>query len=422
MENDTELWERLKIDASAYARLTEVFEVLCSRSVLADAFRPSGMGVFDESLKRIHGARIREMADSQAAGKKIVGNFSPFFPEEIVLACGGIPVGLPSGSSIDPGEWGGVPPGLCQPTASLLSFEKARLSPHMAAADLVVGDTSCSDRMLALQSLGDRVPAYLMDVSGARSERSAGRLAEEYGRFLAEMERLAGRAVAVGGLKSAIRLVNRRESALRNLDALRGRNPSPISGLDSLKVHQTACFEDAGRHAANVEALCDELGSAGEGRGPRGFHARPRLVVSGSPLPVPGWKAYHILEGRGAVVVGEDCYTGSARLAGPVDDSADTVLGLLGAMAAIRADIDYPGYAPASERLDRLIAKARTSGADGAVLIVLEGCLAQEFFAREAAARLKRENLPALVVRTHHGHADMEDLRVQTDTFVEMLR
>ena len=62
--------------------------------------RPKSTSYLDFVATNIHSGRIKEMLDKKEAGEatKIVGSFCVYVPEEIVLACDGIPVGLCSGA------------------------------------------------------------------------------------------------------------------------------------------------------------------------------------------------------------------------------------------------------------------------------------------------------------------------------------
>ena len=53
---------------------------------LAQKNRPEGMGYFDFVMSEVHGLRIKELLDEKKAGRKIIGTFCVFVPEEIVLA------------------------------------------------------------------------------------------------------------------------------------------------------------------------------------------------------------------------------------------------------------------------------------------------------------------------------------------------
>ena len=48
--------------------------------------RPAGLGYFDFVISEVHGLRIKELVDRKKAGKKIIGAFCLYVPEELVYA------------------------------------------------------------------------------------------------------------------------------------------------------------------------------------------------------------------------------------------------------------------------------------------------------------------------------------------------
>jgi benzoyl-CoA reductase/2-hydroxyglutaryl-CoA dehydratase subunit BcrC/BadD/HgdB len=53
---------------------------------VAQKNRPQGMGYFDLVMSEVHGLRIKKLLDDKSAGRKIIGSYCVFVPEEIVLA------------------------------------------------------------------------------------------------------------------------------------------------------------------------------------------------------------------------------------------------------------------------------------------------------------------------------------------------
>ncbi len=94
------MWEKLNLDLEAHAGLLEVLGKFYGDIYMSQQGRLRGMEYLDFVLSEVHGLRIKELQDAKALGKKIVGTFCVFVPEEIVLAAGGIQVGLCAGAEI----------------------------------------------------------------------------------------------------------------------------------------------------------------------------------------------------------------------------------------------------------------------------------------------------------------------------------
>ena len=59
--------------------------------------RPKKMDYFDFVVSEVHGLRIKELNDLRAQGKKVVGAFCIYAPEEIAYAADATMVGLCGG-------------------------------------------------------------------------------------------------------------------------------------------------------------------------------------------------------------------------------------------------------------------------------------------------------------------------------------
>ena len=84
-----QMWEKLNLDVDAHAGLLEVLGKFLGDIYLSQQGRLQGMEYLDFVLSEVHGLRIKELQEAKAEGKKVVGTFCVFVPEEIVLAAGG---------------------------------------------------------------------------------------------------------------------------------------------------------------------------------------------------------------------------------------------------------------------------------------------------------------------------------------------
>ncbi|MFV9645027.1 MAG: 2-hydroxyacyl-CoA dehydratase, partial [Desulfobacterales bacterium] len=97
-EDYTSMWESLGLDLVAHDALLEVLGKGYQDIYLAQKNRPEGMGYFDFVMSEVHGLRIKELMDEKVAGRKVIGSFCVFVPEEIVRAADATLVGLCTGA------------------------------------------------------------------------------------------------------------------------------------------------------------------------------------------------------------------------------------------------------------------------------------------------------------------------------------
>ena len=95
-----EMWEKLNLDLQAHEGLLAVLGKFYGDIYLSQDKRLKGMEYLDFVLSEVHGLRIKELQEAKAQGRKIVGTFCVFVPEEIVLAADAVCVGLCAGAEI----------------------------------------------------------------------------------------------------------------------------------------------------------------------------------------------------------------------------------------------------------------------------------------------------------------------------------
>ncbi len=134
------MWADLGLDLAAHDQLLAVLGRAYQDIVMAQGGRPDAMGYFDFVMGEVHGLRIRELLDAKAAGRKVVGAWCVFVPEEIVLAADGICVGLCAGADVALDEVEKLlPRNTCALIKSSLGFKLGKVCPYVESVDLLVG-------------------------------------------------------------------------------------------------------------------------------------------------------------------------------------------------------------------------------------------------------------------------------------------
>ena len=179
-------------------------------------------------------------------------------------------------------------------------------------------------------------------------------------------------------LKAAIHAVNEKRRALQRLAATRAADPAPISGLDSLLTVQAAFMDDTPRLTGAINEMaaeCEQRVEAGEGVAPKGTK---RILYTGTPMAVPNWKLFNLIEKAGGVVVGEESCTGSRYYKDLVDESGETVDEMLDAIAERYFKINCAVFTPNDQRMKDIVQMAKDLHADGIVDVALQFCTLYE--------------------------------------------
>src|SRR5690554_685301 len=92
------MWNELGLNLEAHDELLGVLSQSYSDIFMKQKNRPEGMAYFDFVMSEVHGLRIKELMDAKREGRKIIGTYCTFVPEELVIAVDGVMVGLCAGA------------------------------------------------------------------------------------------------------------------------------------------------------------------------------------------------------------------------------------------------------------------------------------------------------------------------------------
>jgi benzoyl-CoA reductase/2-hydroxyglutaryl-CoA dehydratase subunit BcrC/BadD/HgdB len=418
------MWTKLGLDLEAHDALLGVLGPLYAQTFLGQKNRPDGMKYFDFVMSEVHGLRIQELMDAKDQGRKVFGSFCVFVPEEIVLAVDGILVGLCAGAEFAPEAAEKLlPRNTCALIKGAFGFALARVCPYLAAADVVVGENTCDGKKKSYEIFRDLVSdLYVMDLPQQKSEAGRALLLSEYKKFATRVEEVSGKKLTVENLKRGISLVNAKRGAMHRLSRLRAADPAPISGLDALLANQVFFYDDPVRFTASVNAICDELeqriakneGVAGEGA--------PRILVSGCPMAVPNWKLPSIIEGAGAVIVGEESCVGERGTQHLTNDKGSTVDELIDGIVDRYFRIDCAVFTPNPSRLEHIVSMAREYKADGVIHYNLQFCGPYQVESGPVEKALEAGGIPTLRIDTDYSQEDIGQIRTRVEAFVERVR
>ena len=418
------MWTELGLDLNAHDALLDILGKAYRDIYLSQKDRPETMGYFDFVMREVHGLRIKELLDEKADGRKIIGAYCVFVPEEIVLAANATLVGLCSGADFATQEVEKLlPRNTCALIKSAFGFKLGKVCPYLESADLVVGENTCDGKKKAYETLGRLTDnLYVMDLPQVKSEEGRTLLLAEYNRFRTVVEERTGVHLTADLLKQAIRTVNAKRSAIQRLSALRKADPAPISGLDALLANQVFFYDNPARFTESVNKICDELEQRVELRQGVFPTGTPRILVSGCPQAVPNWKLPFIVETSGAVIVGEESCVGERGTRHLTDDSGKTVEEMLEAIVDRYFQVDCAIFTPNPQRLAHIEEMAAAYKADGVIHYGLQFCQPYLMESMPVEKALEDKGIPCLRIETDYSMEDAGQLKTRIEAFIEQLR
>ncbi|MEA1934626.1 MAG: double-cubane-cluster-containing anaerobic reductase [Thermodesulfobacteriota bacterium] len=423
-EDYRNMWKNLGMDLGAHDALLEVLGKGYQDIYLAQKDRPDGMGYFDFVMSEVHGLRIKELLDEKEAGRKVIGAFCVFVPEEIVRAADATIVGLCAGADFAMDEVEKLlPRNTCSLIKSAFGFKLGKVCPFVEASDMIVGENTCDGKKKSHEILKDLVPNfYVMDLPQMKSEEGKALLRAEYQRFKDAVEKLTGVSIDASRLRKGIEIVNNKRRAMHRLSELRKADPAPISGLDALLANQVFFYDDVPRFTESVNKICDELENRiviNRGVFPKGT---PRILISGCPMAVPNWKLPWIIETSGAVIVGEESCVGERGTRNLTDDTGETVEELMDAIADRHFKVDCAIFTPNPDRLNHIREMVDAYGADGVIHYGLQFCQPYLTEAMGVEKVLEADNIPILRIDTDYSMEDVGQLKTRVEAFIELLQ
>ncbi len=418
------MWSELGLDLEAHDGLLGVLGKAYQDIYLSQENRPEGMSYFDFVMSEVHGLRIKELLDEKAAGRKIIGSYCVFVPEEIVLAAGATLVGLCSGADFDTeGVEKLLPRNTCALIKSSFGFKLGKVCPYLESADMVVGENTCDGKKKAYESLSELVNnLYVMDLPQVKSQNGKALLKAEYTRFKAAAEELTGVKITEESLKEAIRTVNAKRAAVHRLSSLRMADPAPISGLDALLANQVYFYDNPARFTENLNSICSELEARIQEKEGVFPAKTPRILISGCPQAVPNWKLPMIVETSGAVIVGEESCVGERGVRNLTSETGTTVEEMMDAIVERYFKIDCAIFTPNPERLEHIQQMVADYKADGVIHYGLQFCQPYLMESIPVEKALEQKNIPCLRIETDYGMEDVGQLKTRVEAFVEQLR
>jgi benzoyl-CoA reductase/2-hydroxyglutaryl-CoA dehydratase subunit BcrC/BadD/HgdB len=378
---------------------------------------PSALAFFKEAYPD----RDEQLRRSRSLGKKVVGTFCLYVPDEIIFASGADRVILCGGrSNTIPVAEEYLPRNVCPLIKSSFgaivdSTTTGKLAcPHNRLVDAVVAEATCDGKKKMYEILRDYIPTYVLDLP----QKPDGQQAKDF--FVAElrrfgefMEELTGNKIIGDALRREICSGNETRRLLHHLYELRRQDPSPILGSDVIGVLQKQYFLPPEEFRGGLRALCGELDGVKQAESNRG----PRIMISGCPMAAGNMKVPRIIEARGGSIVVEESCTGTRSFWDLVDESKDP----WEALGERYLKIPCSCMTPNQGRIDRILELAERFRVDGVVYYTLQSCHGYNIERYRVGKALKQANIPMLAIESDYGDSDIEQIGIRVEAFIEML-
>jgi benzoyl-CoA reductase/2-hydroxyglutaryl-CoA dehydratase subunit BcrC/BadD/HgdB len=380
--------------------------------------RAEKMTYFDSVIPNASAA-IKSVRDQ---GKKFVGFYCVFAPQELIVAAGAVPVTLCATKEepIADGEKY-LPRNFCPLIKSSYGFAITEKCAFFNNSEFIIGETTCDGKKKMFELMETFKPVIVLEVpQSAKGEAQKAYWRSEVARCKIEIEKRLGVSITDEKMKAAIKELNEQRALMRELAHLNTAIPAPLSGLDLLKVMWARNFTfDRTAFNQQLRDLITELKAMmvkGEGAMPK---TAKRIIVTGVPTGVGAEKVLKIIEESGAAIVYIENCSGMkqylhdvATTGSPIDAIADKYL-----------ETPCSCMSPNTGRLELLAKLAKEYHADGVIDITWVGCHTYNVESRILKDYLaKHGDVPLLQIETDYSQGDAGQIKTRVEAFLEMIK
>lgn len=351
------------------------------------------------------------------AGRKAVGYFSSYVPEELLIASGVLPVRMlsnPDSDAVSEADrhmqrWA---------CAYVRGCFDQGLKGYYAPLDGVVFPRTCESLsygydvwcynvaipwtfFLAVPTVVDTEAAEEFFMDGLRE-------------LLTSLGHLTGKVATNEDLLEAIETCNQSRRLLRELYEMRRAVPSPVAGSASLAAVLSGMVLPRDEHNQLLTELLRSL--KGESHTNDAGGGGPRLVISGGNLDNPAF--LRLVEEQGAEVVCEDISTTTRHFwdlvkldNNPLQNIARRYL----------SKIPDASKHPSDRRIEHLMALVNDYRADGVIYWIRLGCESHAIEYPYIRDRLEEKRIPVLYLELEHRLMSPRQTANRIAAFVEML-
>ncbi len=363
-----------------------------------------------EEISTHPGRAVRKQMEK--TGKKAVGCFPYYTPEEIIYAAGMLPVGM----------WGGQSE-IKQADTYLQSFccsiMRENLEQGMSGVydmlSAVIIPTYCDTLKCVCENWKVAVPQIktIPMVYPQNRATSAGvaYMTDEYRRVIKELEAMTGAEITETELLKSIALYEGYRRTIRKFVAISGHYPKTLNARVRHAVIKAGFFCDKKNYSTMIGELLSELKKV-----PSEKSEGIRVVLTGI-LAEPD-ALLDLFDENGVTIVADDLAQESRQFRTSVD-MGENALEMLAYRYAIQECSLL--YDEAKRRGTLLKDLVKDNRADGVVIVMMKFCDPEEFDYPIYKKELEEEGIPMLYLEIEQKMDSVEQLRTRIQAFTEMV-
>ncbi|SMH38962.1 2-hydroxyacyl-CoA dehydratase subunit D [Azospirillum agricola] len=351
--------------------------------------------------------------------RPVIGSFPMNFPGELAHAAGALPVILQEAQDAITFGHGVLFPFYCGYTRSVVDQAAKN---DLDFLDAIMFGDHCVQLLGAADAVRQLLPntrvIFFQLISSMCDPWTLGRSRESFETLKAELEDFVGRPVEDAALHASVRLFNRNRQLIRRLYEMRVSGAVALTATQMQAVVKSSMIMDKAEHTALLESLLEQVERNPE-PSPQGI----RLHLSGHFCQAPKREILDMIEGCGAIVVGDDLYHGFRYISTDVRPDGDPIDALAEWYLArntgvpcptrVQNNVDWDGY---------LLNAIEREKAQGMIVLMAKFCEPHMYYYPEVKEAFERRGVPHLLIETEHEAMAIESLKTRVETFLEIVK
>jgi len=352
-------------------------------------------------------------------GRKALGYFPVYFPEELAHALGMLPVNLLGASGRLPLDiaTAHTQSFVCSITKSVFQLDAQNLlEPFEALIFSNICDVARNLSGIMLRNFGDKHHIdYIHYPINNVSESAVDYLEAEYRRVAAGLEKVAGKKLDEAEIEEAIPLYNMKRKAMWRLLELKRDRPWLLPYHEYYMAIRAGEFMPVEKYLELVDQFTGEV----ESRDLRPAD-RVRVIVMGNFCEQPPVMMMKTIEDAGCYIVWDEALIG-ARWIGEVKQNGENPLRALARAYVMNTRPLTVRYHPSVNKHQHILNLIKETKAEGVIFITPKFCepALYDYIIHKQA--LDRNNIPYLHLEYEESTASFEHIRMMVETFAESI-
>ena len=347
-------------------------------------------------------------------GKKVIGCFAPYAPEELIHAAGMIPMGM----------WGGktelklaksyLPAFACPIMQANMEFGLSGVYEGLSA---VIIPTMCDTLRCMTQNWRfgvKEIPMIpIVYPQNRTSPASVDYLISEFETVLTMLYTITGNMVSEKAMCASIQTYNERNAAMREFDQVANEHLDIITPKVRHIVHKSAFFFEKGEHTALLKDII------------AGLREQPVYQWTGKKVVIAGIlcepdELLDIFEENHLAVVADDLAQESRQYRTDTPEKGGGALKRLALQwnARYGCSLIHELGKPRGKMLAKM---CQETGAQGVISCMMKFCDPEEYDEPYLEADLHKAGIPCMAIEVDPLNTNYEQLRTRIETFCDIL-